>query len=136
MPRAKRRLEVIDLTGDDTDDGYSGASRKKHSKTNTTSSFSQSRAPLPTPPGSSQIYSGPSSQGYTPAYSQPTHSQAERESWAASTQENEEDIRREIDLEVGTNLAHCPLVSLNDYSFPTNCVSSSYMLWMALADEA
>ena len=72
--------------------------------------FLSNRNGLPTPPSSSQTY--PSSQGRfssfgssqtyggssAPVYKDSTHSKGQRESWLASTQEQEADIAREIDL--------------------------------------
>ncbi|EXJ83871.1 hypothetical protein A1O1_07499 [Capronia coronata CBS 617.96] len=116
MSKAKRKaVEVVDLTGDD---GFrsAGPARSKVPRSNSSFSSSQNRASLPTPPSSSQTrrehghgYTPGlrSSQGYnnnnnnySSSYSQstPTHSKAERASWLASTQEEEADIAREIDL--------------------------------------
>ena len=107
MSKAKRKIEVVDLSDDNS---IPAPSRSKFSKPS--SSFSpQGRAPLPTPPSSSQPtsssqnrYFAPRSDqnygNYTPVYSQPSkiHSTAERESRLTSAQEQEREIVREIDL--------------------------------------
>jgi hypothetical protein len=136
-PKSKRKIETIDLTGDDdaandvpktkiprqlptsfsssqsrksiaTPPSVSQGSRQYPSSFSTSSQ--QRRNELPTPPSSSQTY--PSNQSrygsfgssqtyggsYAPVYSDRTHSKSERESWLASTQEQEADIAREIDL--------------------------------------
>lgn len=106
MSKSKRKLprdtETIDLTGSDQD-SFRGPSLPKISKRGSSFSSSQGRAPLPTPPSSSQPghYAPSSSQKYrdhTPSYHQQIHGKAEREGWLASTQEQEADIGREIDL--------------------------------------
>ena len=95
MAGNKRSIETVDLTGDDEN---AGDSRSKFSKPGKPPSGSQGRQPLPTPPSSSQPYFSQSRYGGQLDYSQ-THSQRDRDSWLASTQENDEDIRREINLE-------------------------------------
>lgn len=102
MSKQKRKAaEIVDLTGDDEDSHHRGPSRAKFSRPNPSSQ--QNRAALLTPPSSSQTRPR-SSQSYNtnnPYISQPTptrHSKAERDSWVASTQEEEADIAREIDL--------------------------------------
>lgn len=107
MPASKRKLprpptpETIDLTGDD--DSHRPSRSKVPRRDSSFTSF-QGRAPLPTPPSSSQPgYPGSGSSqiygtGNTPSYSPQTHGKTEREGWLASTQEQEADIAREIDL--------------------------------------
>jgi hypothetical protein len=105
MAGHKRKIDIIDLTG--SDENADGNLSKTYKPTNAPAG-SRRRPPLPSPPTSSQPYSSQSKYsapstsqggyGYTPAFSQ-THSQADRNSWLASAQENEDDIRREINLE-------------------------------------
>lgn len=86
----------------------SSRSKSKYSKNSSSFTSSQDRTSLPTPPASSQSGYPSSSQranytykDYTPALSQPSqksHSQQERDSWLASTQDEEDEIAREIDL--------------------------------------
>ena len=111
----KRGIETVDLTADDEN---SVGSRSKFSKPNIPTAGSQTRQPLPTPPLSSQTYGSQSrysapnpSQGH---YSQ-THSQADRNGWLASTQEHDEDIRREINLEGNLDPSHF-YISAADFS--------------------
>ncbi|KIW97302.1 uncharacterized protein Z519_02694 [Cladophialophora bantiana CBS 173.52] len=101
----KRKLpssapEVVDLTGDDDFPGRSGS---KVPKKTSSSCPSQDRAPLPTPPSSSQP--GYSSyrltqpyKDYTPSLSQQSRGNGAPDCWSASTQDQEADIAREIDL--------------------------------------
>ena len=91
----KRRIETVDLTGDD--ENAVGISNKV-SKPNITPSGSQGRHPLPTPPSSSQPHGSQSRSNSSLDYSQ-TYRRSDRDRWLASTQENDEDIRREINLE-------------------------------------
>lgn len=102
----KRKLhDMIDLTG--SDDETPASSSNKQVKTSTT--VGPGGRHYPTPPSSSNPRSSqsgynnnhPSSfrvYGSAPS-SSISHSQRERDSWRASTQDQEEDIRREIDLQ-------------------------------------
>ena len=122
-PKVKRKIETVDLTGSDDEDfanntpvakaprrlpsSFSSSQGRKNvanppnryqgSKQNTSpfpNSSQRHRNELPTPPSSSQT-SGSKSM---PFYSDRMHGQRERESWLASTQEQEADIAREIAL--------------------------------------
>ncbi|OAP61228.1 hypothetical protein AYL99_03429 [Fonsecaea erecta] len=93
--------DIVDLTGDDND--FSNHSRPKVSKKTPSLGSSQGRATLPTPPSSSQP--GYSSHGskqtyrdYTPSFSQQSSGNSARNNLPHSTQDQEADIAREIDL--------------------------------------
>ncbi|KEF60565.1 uncharacterized protein A1O9_02126 [Exophiala aquamarina CBS 119918] len=121
--KAKRKIETVDLTGSDDDDCVynipaANPPRKLPSSFSSSrvqknvvippnrsqepgqyssaipSSSQRHRNELPTPPSSSQTYGGYS----MPIHLDGTHSQAERQSWLASTQEQDADIAREVDL--------------------------------------
>ncbi|EXJ79902.1 hypothetical protein A1O3_08187 [Capronia epimyces CBS 606.96] len=98
MPMAKRKaVEIVDLTGDDDD--ANGPAHSKYSRSNSSLSTAQARGSLPTPPSSSQPGQGHYAAGLARS-SQPTstHGKTEREGWLTSTQDEEADIAREIDL--------------------------------------
>ena len=93
----KRKLtDVIDLTGSD-DDAPSSSSRKQ-AKTASTITGPGGRQ-YPTPPSSSNPRPSQNFNVYSAASYDPTHTQRERDSWLASTQDNEDDIRREIEIQ-------------------------------------
>ncbi|KIV91642.1 hypothetical protein PV10_06158 [Exophiala mesophila] len=108
MSRSKRGIETVDLTGDD--DFIETPVFKAPRQTSSFSSTHGRGNYLPTPSASSQpSSSSPSGARPSPASSQSytsqrsihqdqTHSQSQRGSWVASTQEQEADIAREIDL--------------------------------------
>lgn len=108
MSKSKRGIEMVDLTGDD--DPVETPAFKTPRKTSSFSSTHGRGNHLPTPPASSQPrLSSQSGARPSPASSQSyashrsihqdqVHSQSERGSWIASTQEQEADIAREIDL--------------------------------------
>ncbi|OAL20802.1 hypothetical protein AYO20_11474 [Fonsecaea nubica] len=109
---SKRKLpwqpasDIVDLTGDDDDDDSQNHSRSKVPKKTQSFRSSQGRATLPTPPSSSQPgnsshRSKQTHRDYTPSLSQlsqRSHGNAAHDSWLGSTQEQEADIAREIDL--------------------------------------
>lgn len=100
----KRKLnDVIDLTG--SDDEPQGSGSRKQAKLSTTTGPGGRQYPTPpssSNPRSSQHAHNNHSSSFNIYGSQPssnfTHSQRERDSWLATTQENEDDIRREIGL--------------------------------------
>ncbi|KAI1622935.1 SNF2 family N-terminal domain-containing protein [Exophiala viscosa] len=97
MTQGKRKaVETIDLTGDDD---LPASHRAKVPKSAPSFSSQKNRGHLPTPPSSSQPgYGGSQSHNNYPSFSSSqTHSQQDRNSWL-STQEQEADIAREIDL--------------------------------------
>ena len=108
MPGSKRAIETVDLTGDS--DGNNSSHRVKKGKAHAQhTSSSQGRSYLTPPasssqPGSSQPghrvsgHPGSNQSIYSSSYGQ-SHSQRDRDNWLASTQAQEDDIRREIDLE-------------------------------------
>ncbi|KAK6380459.1 hypothetical protein LTS17_005649 [Exophiala oligosperma] len=89
----KRKIETVDLTGDDND--LPRPPRAKVPKQKSSHSSQRYRAPLPTPPSSSQ----PSSSSHHSKHNSgvQTYRSSERDLWL-STQEQEADIAREIVL--------------------------------------
>ena len=108
MPGNKRKVDTVDLTGDSDENNQSHRAKKNKSHTQPSSS-SQGRS-YPTPPASSSQpassqpgnrvhgYPASSQSNHSSSYGR-SHSQRDRDSWLASTQEQEDDIRQEIDLE-------------------------------------
>ncbi|ETN40625.1 uncharacterized protein HMPREF1541_04902 [Cyphellophora europaea CBS 101466] len=101
MGSGKRKLvDTIDLTGDD--DEEIARSSYKSAKTSGAHSIGPGGRQYPTPPSSS--FPSPSQNGYrrqalTKLPLNSTHTQAERDNWLDSTQYEDGDISREIDLE-------------------------------------
>jgi SWI/SNF-related matrix-associated actin-dependent regulator of chromatin subfamily A3 len=101
MGGTKRKLtNTIDLTGDDSDE-FETQSSYKASKTSARPVTGPGGRVYPTPPSSSyhsSSQSRPTANGsYIGPSSSQIHPQRERDSWL-STQDHEDDIRREIDL--------------------------------------
>ncbi len=101
MAPRKRKVEVVDLTGDE--ENHHRGQPKVH-KTNKKPLASHPRQELPTPPASSQPLGTQSSNvsaSQARSFSLPVHpngyTQADRNAWLADDVEDEQDMTREID---------------------------------------